>query len=109
MDRQHQAEDPDHQHGGAKDDRPRAILAFDPGPVFGRTRRRRMMVDVEARQQEQACHPEDDEGDVGRLYPRIGCSQETDELAHASPLTSAINSSTWAIGVSCWMPCPRLK
>ena len=51
----------------------------------------------------------DHEGEVRGLHPQISGAEESGQIAQRPPFTIFSSCSTWAIGVSCKMPCPRLK
>ncbi len=101
---EHESQDPDNHHRRGEDDRPDPRLALDPGAVLGGPDRRFLVIDVEARQQEQPRHPEDDEGDVRGLDPKISRGKEAGEFDHARRVTRVSICSTCSIGVSCKMP-----
>ena len=91
---QHHPKHPNDDHCRRQDDGANAVFPLDPGAVLGRSRRRLMVIDVEARKDEQTRHPEDDEGQVRSFHPRVGSAEEAKELGHSAPFTKARNLST---------------
>src|SRR5579871_3048133 len=100
---QAETEEPRREHGRV-DDRPQQPALHDlEGLRLHRARLGHKVVHEQARQIEHAGHPGDHRNDVEGFDPVV-------QVMRRQPhRTRSIMRSTWAIGVSGTMPCPRLK
>ena len=72
---------------GVEDDRPDPCFRSIHARSSGEPMLRFLMIDVKARQQEQARHPEDDEGDVRRFDPKVSGAEKSGQIAQRFPFT----------------------